>query len=85
MLGSSLLDVIPVKAMQKQKISQTATKAEYISDYLESYCRILKIQGLKFGTLCRRIVLPSSCLLASVKSTKRERKNWHRKLANLDL
>ena len=62
----------------KQIIFQTATKANYISDIVGSYLKMLKVLRLKFGTLSGRTVLPYLRVLASVKPTRRERKNWHR-------
>ena len=56
-----------MRYLAKQKISQTKTKAD-ISD-IGGSCGILKILGMKFGTLHRGIVLTSSSILANVQST----------------
>ena len=67
----------------KQKIIQHATNAEYIRDNAGSNQGILKILGVKIGTLrcLTMIVLPfprELTTMTSVRSTKHELKNWHK-------
>ena len=75
MLGSNVLDAIPCDL--KAENTSNCNKTRLIL-HLGSIRGILKILGVKSETLQRRILFPSSSILASVKST-----NVNKKLAQI--